>query len=76
MVVSNMTLDLHSIKHEDVQQIVDAFIYKHMKKKTTRVYVITGNSEPMKSIVSKVATEHGLTAVENMFHSAEMIIDF
>jgi DNA-nicking Smr family endonuclease len=70
-----MTLDLHGTKHEDVTPLLDAFIYKHMKKKTSRVYIITGNSEDMKKIVSKVATEHGLTAVENMFHSAEMIID-
>ena len=71
-----MTLDLHGTKHEDVQQLLDAFIYKHMTKKTSRIYVITGNSEEMKKIVSKIASEYGLTAVENMFHSAEMIIDF
>ena len=70
-----MTLDLHGTKHEDVTKLLDAFLYKHIKKKTSRVYVITGNSDDMKKIVSKISTEHGLTAVENMFHSAELIID-
>jgi DNA-nicking Smr family endonuclease len=69
------TLDLHGRKHEDVQILLDNFIYNHMKKKTSRIYVITGNSDEMKKIVSKISSEHGLTAVENMFHSAEIIID-
>jgi hypothetical protein len=71
-----MTLDLHGTKHEDVQKLLDDFIYKNMKRNTSRVYVITGNSPEMKSIVTRIGNEHGLTAVENMFNSAEVIIDF
>jgi DNA-nicking Smr family endonuclease len=70
-----MTLDLHGTKHEDAQKLLDAFFYEHMRKNSSRVYVITGNSDKMKQIVSRVASEHGLSAVENMFHSAEMLID-
>ena len=71
-----MTLDLHGTKHENVQKLLDDFIYKNMKLKTSRVYVITGNSPEMKTIVTRVANEYGLTAVENMFNSAELLIDF
>jgi DNA-nicking Smr family endonuclease len=71
-----MILDLHGTKHEDVQKLLDSFIYNNMKRKTSRVYVITGNSPEMKSIVTRIANEHGLTAVENMFNSAEILIDF
>ena len=71
-----MDLDLHHIKHEDVQGLLDSFIYKHMKRKTSSVNIITGNSEEMKKIVARVANEHGLTAVQHMFNSGEVIIDF
>ena len=71
-----MELDLHTVKHEDVQRLLDSFLYKNMKKKTSRVNVITGNSEEMKKIVSTIANEHGLTSVQHMFNSGEVIIDF
>lgn len=71
----NNTLDLHGIKHEDVKQLLDGSIWECMQKKKPRLYVITGNSDEMKRIVSSVSSEYGLTAVENMFNSAELIID-
>lgn len=71
-----MEIDLHGIKHEDVKQILDKAIWECMKKKKSRLYAITGNSEVMKKIVSDVSREHGLTAVESMFNSAELLIDF
>lgn len=71
-----MQIDLHGIKHEDVKQLLDNAIWKCMKEKRSRLWVITGNSDEMKSIVKKVTDEYGLTAVESMFNSAEIIIDF
>ena len=71
-----MELDLHGTKHEDVKQILDKTIWECMKKKKSRLYVITGNSLDMKKIVSDVSREHGLTAVESMFNPAEILIDF
>ncbi len=70
-----MEIDLHGIKHEDVKQFLDKAIWECMKKKKSRLYVITGNSDDMKKIVTTVSREHGLTAVESMFNSAELLID-
>lgn len=72
---ANNLLDLHGVRHEDVQLVLDQFIYHNMKRKSQRVYVITGNSVDMKRIVTKVANEYGFTAVENMFNQSEIIID-
>lgn len=71
-----MTLDLHGTKHEDVKQILDNTIWECMKKKKSRLWIITGNSSEMKKIVVDVASEYGLLAVESMFNTAEIIIDF
>ncbi len=71
-----MTIDLHGIKHEDVSKLIDASIYKCLKTKKSRLWVITGNSQEMKRIVKTVADEHGLTAVESLFSNTDIIIDF
>lgn len=71
-----MELDLHGIKHEDVKQTLDKHIWDCMKKKRSRLWVITGHSDEMKKIVKTVTSEYGLTAVESMFNPAEIIIDF
>jgi len=71
-----MKLDLHGVKHADVKQLLDTTIYECMNNKCTRLYVITGNSDEMKRIVVDVAKDHGVTAVQNMFNTAEIILDF
>lgn len=71
-----MEIDLHGVKHEDVKQILDKHIWECMKKKKLRLWVITGNSDDMKRIVKEVSHEYGLTAVESLFNSAEILIDF
>ena len=70
-----MEIDLHGIKHEDVKRMLDVAIWDCMNKNKSRIYVITGNSDEMKKIVSDVSREHGLTAVQSMFNSAEILID-
>jgi hypothetical protein len=52
-----MKLDLHGIKHEDVQSLVDSHIYKHGPP----CEIVTGNSVKMKQIVVKVIKEHDLS---------------
>jgi DNA-nicking Smr family endonuclease len=69
-------VDLHGIKHRDVKQILDSKIYACMESGDKRLYVITGYSLEMKKIVTEVAREYKLTAVDNMFNGGEMIIDF
>lgn len=43
-----MEIDLHGIKHEDVKRMLDVAIWDCMKKKKSRLHVITGNSDEMK----------------------------
>lgn len=52
----NMTpeLDLHGVKHADVEIMVEDFVLL----KTPPVKIITGNSNPMKEIVRKVLKKH------------------
>ena len=44
-------LDLHGVKHSDVQGMFDGFIYENMKSGKKEFEVITGISEQMKRIV-------------------------
>lgn len=41
-------LDLHGVKHEDVPKLVDQFLWKNMKVKSSEVKIITGISNNMK----------------------------
>jgi len=53
------TLDLHGVKHADVEDKVAAFIDKHMGE-STMLKIITGNSAFMKYEVIKVVEQYGL----------------
>lgn len=58
------TLDLHGVKHEDVQKVMDSFLYENMKVNKREVHIITGISNQMKEVVSNVAKDYSMT-VEN-----------
>jgi len=68
-------LDLHGVRYEDVQQLVDNHLWNAMKKKEDRVFIITGNSDAMKRIVSDVVKEYGYIVAESLSNSAELIIE-
>ena len=48
------SLDLHGIKHSEVQKLMDSFLFENMKSKQTKVEIITGLSDQMKNVVKKV----------------------
>lgn len=48
-------LDLHGIKHADVESMVEDFVLV----RTPPITIITGNSEPMKKLVTKTLEKHG-----------------
>ena len=50
-------LDLHSIRHKDVPQLVERFI--HENSDDLPLCIITGNSQKMHEIVTKSAEEMG-----------------
>lgn len=70
-----MTLDLHGTKHENVKRKVDVFVWEHMKKKTSQVKIVTGNSAPMKDIVTKCLSDYSLSPREEILNTGTLIID-
>lgn len=71
-----MTLDLHGVKHQDVKQLLDSFIWINMIRKESVAWVITGNSPVMKQIVKAITDEYGFRAFDNMTNPAELTIEF
>jgi hypothetical protein len=65
------TLDLHGVKHEDVEaQVVD---FTHKNEAPFRI--ITGNSQRMKTLVTQVLTRFKLdTYVESDYNLGALIV--
>lgn len=53
---TNDKLDLHGVKHSDVQKEVDSFLWKNHDN--IPVQIVTGNSEKMKQEVIKVLKDY------------------
>lgn len=61
-----MKLDLHGIKHQDVKQIVDSFVWEAMKNKSHQIEIITGVSSDMKYIVKETLSEYGFDPIPDL----------
>lgn len=70
-----MELDLHGVKHVDVGQIVDAFIWEHMQRGSIQVTIITGKSENMKKLVRERADEYGMTCRNSIVNDGVVFVD-
>ena len=68
------TLDLHGVKHSDVQSMFDEFIYEHMKLNTKEVEIITGISEQMKRIVRNLSDEYSMNCYEHPLNPGKLIL--
>ena len=53
-----MSLDLHGIKHRDVEDLVDSFIGRYFNM--LPIEIITGNSADMQGIVRKIVQSYKL----------------
>lgn len=69
-----MSIDLHGVKHVDVQRKLDVFFWECIQKNLTSVKVITGMSSEMKSIVSDVSNDYGFTIVQNPVNFGELYV--
>ena len=65
-----VTLDLHGVKHEDVEAQVSDFATKNR----TPFKIITGNSNRMKQLVTQVLTQFELEAHEESYHNLGSLI--
>ena len=70
------TLDLHSIKHKDVFNKIDKFIGEHLLEGiTNKVFIITGHSKEMKTLVSRVLDSYELYSQESVLNNDVLTID-
>jgi len=68
------SLDLHGIKHSQVQILLDQFIWESMKKKQKEVVVITGHSKQMKDIVRNCVNDYNMICQEEYLNPGKFII--
>ena len=52
-----MEIDLHGVKHSDVNKLLDKFIYEN--NSSDELIIITGNSEQMKNTVIECIKQYG-----------------
>lgn len=58
-------LDLHGVKHKDVQKVLDRFIWEAMNSETHQVEIITGKSSTMMGLVNNYLSEYQLIPIVN-----------
>ena len=67
-------LDLHNVRHQDVQTKLDKFLGEHMMKGTNEIRIVTGNSDNMKNVVDDVLNDYGLTSQTSPLNNGILII--
>lgn len=60
-----MKIDLHGIRHADVQRTLDIFFWEMMKKNVSRVEVVTGISQKMKDLVKETCKDYNFDVLED-----------
>lgn len=70
-----MKIDLHGVKHADVQRNLDVFFWDCMQKKLSRVEVVTGISPKMKEIVREVSKEYGFNVLDIPMNPGTLFVD-
>ena len=68
------TLDLHGIKHSEVQVILDQFLWENMQKNVKEVAIITGISDQMKKIVYICIEDYMMSCEEEYLNPGKLII--
>jgi hypothetical protein len=64
-------LDLHGVRHEKVELLVEDFVLRH----ELPLRIITGNSPTMKHIVAEVLRRHGYRGdVESDYNLGSIIV--
>ena len=68
-------IDLHGVRHSQVQRTLDVFFWEMINKNASRVEVITGLSQVMKELVYKVSKDYKFKVSENPLNSGSVFID-
>lgn len=67
-------IDLHGIKHENVQKELDQFYWEMMQRGHSEVEVVTGISHIMKDIVKKVSDDYNFTVQDIPLNPGALIV--
>lgn len=70
----NNKIDLHGIKHENVQRELDKFFWQMMQRGHSEVEVITGISHKMKEIVYDVSNDYNFKVEEIPMNPGALIV--
>jgi DNA-nicking Smr family endonuclease len=68
------SLDLHGVKHSEVQKTLDSFIWEHMNKGSKEIKIITGISDQMKMIVKEIICDYNMNCFEDPLNPGKIII--
>jgi hypothetical protein len=68
------SIDLHGVKHIDVQKKLDSFFWEMIQKNQSEVRVITGWSDKMKEIVNLVCKDYNFKVEEELYNKGSLII--
>jgi DNA-nicking Smr family endonuclease len=71
-----MKLDLHGVKHADVDKELDSFLYEHLQTKNLQVEVVTGKSTTMKKIVKDLLVDYNLEVSQELENKGLLQIIF
>ena len=71
-----LSIDLHGVRHADVQRLLDARIWEAIRKNIPSLTVVTGQSTEMKRLVSSVAEEYDLRVRESTFNPGTLHLEF
>jgi DNA-nicking Smr family endonuclease len=67
-------IDLHGIKHENVQKELDQFYWEMMQREHSEVEVVTGISHIMKDIVKRVSDDYNFTVQDIPLNPGALIV--
>lgn len=67
-------LDLHGVRHNDAQILLDQFLWYNMQQNQKEVAIITGISDQMKKIVKNCVDDYMMTYEEEYNNPGKIII--
>jgi len=71
-----MKLDLHWLRHSEVPDVLDSFVWDCIRLGVDQAEIITGNSTEMKTIVKNVLMEYGLEPCNFFNLGGSVTVDF
>jgi DNA-nicking Smr family endonuclease len=67
-------IDLHGVKHENVQRELDQFFWQMMQRGHSEVEIVTGISQRMKQIVKEVSEDYNFSVLEIPLNPGALIV--